>query len=296
MIPVAFDYVRPKRLDEAKALLAQAGADAVILAGGQSLMTELKLRRIRPRLVVDIGGVPDLDGVDVGADGLAVGAMARQASVARAATAWPLLAEIAAAAADPMVRHRGTLVGAFCQADPGGDWVAAGLVLDSRLEVSGPTGIRQVALADVVAGPGLGGGEIAIAAHIPPLPAGARSVYRKVKHIGIGWSVASAAVVLAPMADGRAAGVRVAVSGATSHPQRLPQLEEALTQLNIADEGALDQAIATALSSLSYRGDAYASADYRAERLGILLRQTLKGLARAGDGPSDAAKTQGTSQ
>lgn len=280
MIPASFDYTKPRTLEAAKAALADAGTEAVVLAGGQSLLTDLKLRRKRPALVVDIGGVGDLRAVSRGPTGLMVGAMASQANVAssEAAREWPLLAQVAEAASDPMVRHRGTLVGAFCEADPAGDWVACGLALDATLELDGPNGIRRVSLSQFVTGPettALETGEIAVRAHLPPLPNAARTTYRKVTHAAVGWSVASAAIVFGPGSDGGSEGARIAVSGAVSHPQRLPRLEQALRTLDLADRTAVDDAITTALSGLAFRGDAYASADYRAERLKILLRRAL---------------------
>ena len=43
MIPPAFDYLRPKTIPEAIALLQQYGDDAKILSGGQSLIPMMKL-------------------------------------------------------------------------------------------------------------------------------------------------------------------------------------------------------------------------------------------------------------
>ena len=55
MIPVAFDYVRPSTVDEALTALRDAGDEAKVLAGGQSLVPVLRLRMAAPGLLVDLG-------------------------------------------------------------------------------------------------------------------------------------------------------------------------------------------------------------------------------------------------
>jgi 2-furoyl-CoA dehydrogenase FAD binding subunit len=81
MKPQAFDYARPDNAAEAVALLADAGEDARILAGGQSLMAVLNLRLAQPSVLIDISRVPDLDYVRPDAGMLAIGAAATQGSV-----------------------------------------------------------------------------------------------------------------------------------------------------------------------------------------------------------------------
>ncbi|MEN3277484.1 MAG: 2-furoyl-CoA dehydrogenase binding subunit, partial [Massilia sp.] len=61
MKPQAFDYARPDSAEEAVALLTEAGEDARILAGGQSLMAVLNLRLAQPSVLIDISRVPDLN-------------------------------------------------------------------------------------------------------------------------------------------------------------------------------------------------------------------------------------------
>ena len=219
MIPVAFDYCRPGTLAEAHAALA--AGDAVILSGGQSLMTDLKLRRKRPQMVVDLQAIAALSAVDVGNDAVRIGAMVRQADlVANEAVVsrLPLLAQIANVAADPMVRRRGTLVGALCAVEQGGDWLVGCLTMEGVVEIAGAGGSREMPLTEFVRGArttALGSDEIVVAVRLRTAPRGARAAYRKVKHIAIGWSIASVAVVL-DVDGGRCSLVRIAVSGATT--------------------------------------------------------------------------------
>ena len=74
MIPAPFDYVAPTTVEEALSALAEAGEDAKVLAGGQSLLPVLRLRLAAPTLVVDLGRIEELRGVREDGDALVIGA------------------------------------------------------------------------------------------------------------------------------------------------------------------------------------------------------------------------------
>ncbi len=110
MIPAAFDYVAPTTVAEALAALAEAGEDAKVLAGGQSLLPILRMRLNAPDTVVDLGRIEELRGVRDDGDAIVIGAMTAYADV----LADPLVGEHAALlvaalkeVADPQIRHRG---------------------------------------------------------------------------------------------------------------------------------------------------------------------------------------------
>ena len=288
MIPSNFDYIRPDTLAAAQVAIANAGTSRSVklIAGGQSLLTALKQRQLEPGLLVDLAGVRELQtGVTVGPEGLTVGAMTRQADfVADALTAThaPVFRAVAAAAADPMVRRRGTVVGAFCEADPFGDWVPAALVHDTTLTIRSGTATRQVPLSELASKPAdgrLATGEIVVSATIPALAEGTRHAYRKVKHAAIGWGIASLAATLSTGVDGGITQIRLAAAGALRVPQRLTALEAALIGIDPTDAAGLDLTITTALAEIEAIGDSYASPEYRRRRLAILIRRTLSELA-----------------
>ena len=81
MKPAPFAYVRPESLEDAIAALDEHGEDSRILAGGQSLMATLNMRLSAPKVLVDIGRVPGLAGIEETDDGLRIGAMTRHAEV-----------------------------------------------------------------------------------------------------------------------------------------------------------------------------------------------------------------------
>jgi carbon-monoxide dehydrogenase medium subunit len=53
MIPAAFDYVRATSVDDAVAALTDAGDDAKVITGGQSLLPLLRIRLAAPSVLVD---------------------------------------------------------------------------------------------------------------------------------------------------------------------------------------------------------------------------------------------------
>ena len=59
-----FKYLQAKTLSEAAAFVA-ANPDAKLLAGGMTLIPTLKQRLAQPSHLVDIGGLPELRGIEV---------------------------------------------------------------------------------------------------------------------------------------------------------------------------------------------------------------------------------------
>ena len=118
MIPAPVRYVRAGSLDEALAALAEP--DAKALAGGQSLVSVMKLRLARPALVVDIGRL-DLAGLGAREGELRIGALATWSDLAAAPElrrrAVGAIGECAAGVGDREGRSRGTRGGSLAHAD-----------------------------------------------------------------------------------------------------------------------------------------------------------------------------------
>ncbi|WP_435102453.1 FAD binding domain-containing protein [Arhodomonas sp. AD133] len=121
MKPAAFDYARPRTRREAIDLLVDAGSQARILAGGQSLMAVLNMRLAEPGLVIDITGVDDLHYIEERNGALCVGAATRQAELAAhpgLAERVPLVARALPWVGHFQTRNRGTVCGSIAHADP----------------------------------------------------------------------------------------------------------------------------------------------------------------------------------
>ncbi|MFE7429192.1 MULTISPECIES: FAD binding domain-containing protein [unclassified Streptomyces] len=152
MKPAAFDYIVPRTVPEAVEALGSADGRAQILAGGQSLILDMRLQRLRPELVVDINRIAGLDRMSTDGSTLRVGALVRHdAFVSARSVPGPLGALFARAAphiAHPPIRSRGTMVGSFAWAHPASEWCAIGAALDADVELRGPEGRRAVPARD----------------------------------------------------------------------------------------------------------------------------------------------------
>jgi carbon-monoxide dehydrogenase medium subunit len=267
MIPQAFSYHRPTTLDEALALMASAGDDARVLAGGQSLLPLMKLGLARPTHLIDLKGIADLKAIRPTADGgVHIGALAPHAAVARSTVvrlAAPMLADAAEGIGDPQVRTRGTLGGSLAHADPAADLPAVLLALEAMVEVRGPHGDREVPVREFLRGPfatALSLGEILIGVRIPPFP-GARTAYAKFPHPASGFAVAGAAVAF--RLDGNVLrDVRVALTGVAPTAFRATETESMLEGI-AWDPLRIQEALAHATNGVEVMGDVFASPEYR---------------------------------
>ena len=146
-----FEYACPTSLDEALVLLKERGEEAVLLAGGQSLMPILAFRLAAPGLLVDLKKVPGLGAIGIDVDGVRLGANVRWCEIdrnARLAAAHPLLVEAIGHVAHYQIRNRGTIGGSLAHADPAAEYPAVALVLDAELQAVGPRGERSMGAAD----------------------------------------------------------------------------------------------------------------------------------------------------
>jgi carbon-monoxide dehydrogenase medium subunit len=143
----AFDYVRAASVPDACALLGKHGPDARLLAGGQSLLPAMNLRLASPAVLIDIGRVTGLAGIEVRGNVLRIGALARHETLLRDATVArhvPLLTEALRHVAHPAIRARGTIGGNLAHADPASELPACMLALDAVIEVESLQGPRRI--------------------------------------------------------------------------------------------------------------------------------------------------------
>jgi carbon-monoxide dehydrogenase medium subunit len=169
----AFSYARATSVGNALELLAAHGEGAKVLSGGQSLMPAMNLRLISPDLLVDIGDLAELAGIESRGGTLRIGALTRHVELlnsAEIAAHAPLLTEAIAHVAHPAIRNRGTIGGSLAHADPASELPACMLALDATIIVRSPAGERRIAAADFFTGiyeTALAPDELLVAVEIP---------------------------------------------------------------------------------------------------------------------------------
>jgi carbon-monoxide dehydrogenase medium subunit len=151
-----FTLHRPPSVENACALLAELGDDAVAYAGGTELLLLMKEGLLRPRHLVDVKRIPGLDRIAHGDGRLTIGATVTHRVLERSATAraWcPVVASVARHVANVRVRNVGTVGGNLAFADPHSDLATLFLALDARIQLVSPRGLREMPLDAFVRGP-----------------------------------------------------------------------------------------------------------------------------------------------
>ena len=201
VIPASFDYLAPTSVADALAALAEAGDDAKVMAGGQSLLPILRMRLNAPDKVIDLGRIKELQGVTEDGDHVVIGAMTTYADVLASDLVRQhagLLTDAIAEVADPQIRHRGTVGGALVHADPAGDVGAPALALDTEFVITGPGGERTVAAGDFFQDlfeTAVGEGELLTAIRIPK-HTGWGHRYEKFVRVSHQWSIVAVAATV----------------------------------------------------------------------------------------------------
>jgi len=283
VIPAQFDYVAPDSVSGAVTALGEAGEDAKVLAGGQSLIPVLRLRLSYPSVLVDLRKVAELRGVREEGDTLVIGAMTRHADILTEPLVRrhaALVAEATATVADPAVRHRGTFGGALAHADPAGDLAAVALALDAQLVAEGPGGRRSIAAADFFQDylqTALSPDELLVEVRLPKLAGQWGVHYEKFNRVAQAWAIVGVAAAVR-RDNGSIAEAHVGLTNMGSTPVRATAVEQALAGAQAAPE-AIAEAAGHAAEGTSAPSDLSAKADYREQLARVLTRRAVTAAA-----------------
>jgi aerobic carbon-monoxide dehydrogenase medium subunit len=276
----AFEYAAPKTLSEAVALLAAGAGSAKAIAGGQSFLPVMAFRLAAPSLLVDLRRVPGLDRIDIGEEGVRLGARVRWRDIeddARLATAHPLLQAAISHVAHYQIRNRGTAGGSLAHADPAAEMPGVAVTCDAELVLAGSSGTRVVPAADFFTGAlstVLGHDELIIEIRLPPWPATRRWAFEEFARRRGDFAIAGVALFYDEDDSGRAINAHIGVIGAGDRPTRLARAEAALDGNTV--DAAVVRAVAEAASaSVDPPEDLHASAAYRRSLVGTLLERAL---------------------
>jgi 2-furoyl-CoA dehydrogenase FAD binding subunit len=266
--PAAFDYVRAESLDEALDVLAREGPEAIILAGGQTLVPLLSMRMARPRVVLDIMRLRGFDNVGESGDAIRIGATVRQAALEQhpdLAKRQPLLAAALPFIGHEQTRSRGTVCGSIANADPSAELPLILTALRGEVALRSRTGARNITAETFFTGlmsTDRKDDELIEAVQFPAARAGTGYAFREFgRRHGDFAIVACAAVV-----DRTSA--RLAVGGVADRPLAC--------ELPMPGSDDLLDALNGFANDLEARDDLHATADYRRElvrRLGLATLQ-----------------------
>lgn len=278
-VPAQFAYERAATVDEAIALLARHGPDALVVAGGHSLLPMMKLRLAEPSTLVDINGLAELSHIRVEGDEVRLGALVRHAAVLESPVVrehFPILTDAERVIADPIVRNRGTVGGSLCQADPSEDLSAAFSALRASVAIRSAQGERVVAVRDFHRGPyetAVAHGELLVEVRVPIRP-GTGSAYQKVERRAGDWAVASAGAVIT-LEGGTVRDVGIGLTAVGAAHFVAPEAEDALRGGPATDE-AFAAAGRIAAERCSPSADQRGPVDYKRHLVSELVTRTLR--------------------
>jgi aerobic carbon-monoxide dehydrogenase medium subunit len=305
--PAGFDYLQPTSINEALEMVRRY-PEATFLAGGHALLPDSLLpdshrRHPRPSILIDLGRIAELRGIEVleiagsphGAAGGAgrrvrIGAMTTSADIECSpdiAHTVPLLSTAAAVISDPLIRNRATLGGSLAEADPHGDWPPVVLATDATVLLRSRDGERAVPADDFFTRDGTGPvtgpttlrpGELLTAVTVPAVPARTRATYLKRMHPASGHAMLGVAAAVTLDAQQACRGCRIAVTGAGAVATRALSAEAQLNGSPLTPQ-AIQAAANAAGDGIEFIGDAFGSAAYLAELLPIYVNRALSQLA-----------------
>ena len=283
MIPAAFKYARPGSVEEAVELLGTY-PDAKVIAGGHSLLPLMKLRLANPPVLVDINRIPGLDYIreDTQLGCLRIGALARHIDFEESDLVkqrYPLLWDTARGIGDPLVRNRGTLVGAVAHADPAADWPAALLALNAQAVAIGPNGERVIPLTQLyvaILTTSLSPNEILTEIRVPQPKGRAGGAYEKLERKVGDYAVIGVAVqvVLEPNTD-TVAAAGIGLCNAASTSLKPTVAESFLVGKPVAPDN-INEAARLAMEASDPSEDDRGPVDYKRAMVRELTRRALR--------------------
>lgn len=277
-------FHQPASLDEAVRVLG-SGDDVRCIAGGVTLVAMMNADLVRPAALVSLRELPELHGMTWAGDGVRIGAMTAHHTVAaekRLTDGWAVVRAAARQIGHPAIRHMGTMGGSICHADPAADYPTALTAANAVIEIHGAKGTRRVPAEQFFLDfytTALEPGELVTAIHLPPLPAGAHAVYRKVARTDGDFATASLALVL--VWDGtRCTYARVAVGGCAPTPVHVAEADARLAGSTL-DDAVLGEAGALLARACDPVSDFRGSAQYRRLLVPRLLREAVVAIRSA---------------
>jgi CO/xanthine dehydrogenase FAD-binding subunit len=275
----SMSFTSPKTVDEAIRALAGASGLAKPLAGGTDLLVQLRSGRIRPDLIVDTKGIPELIGIREENGAFVVGASTPGVMLSEheaLSYAWPGIVEGVDLIGSQQIQGRASLAGNLCNASPAADSVPAMITARVTAVIAGPNGRREAPVEAIVTGPGrtsLGKGEFIVEFRIPkPRPRQSDAYLRFIPRTEMDIAVVGCAVNVTLDASGVCTDARVSLGAVAPTQLVVDEAAQALIGHRLDDEtlSKLDAAAGRACRPIN---DKRGTIEYRIKVAGVLARR-----------------------
>ena len=280
MKPFSFEYFKPNNIDEAISLLNGYGEDAVILAGGQSLIPLMNLRLARPKYIIDINKIAELSYIKDTNGGLSIGALTRHREIEKSdiiKSKYPILSKTVSLIGNPQIRNWGTIGGSISHADPAGELPTLLLALNGKVKVVGNQGEREIDGDDLFLGyltTSMEKTEILREVYIPEISPKMGWEFVELTKRSHDFAIVSVAILMSIDNAGKCNDVRISLGGVGSMPVRAKGAEEFLMDKAINDD-SIKEAANIASEEAEPESDIHASAKYRKEMVKVFVNRGL---------------------
>jgi carbon-monoxide dehydrogenase medium subunit len=284
-----FEYLSPKTLQEALALLDKYRDECKVIAGGQSLLILMRQGLVTPEHLIDIKGISEMNYIQSDAKaGLRIGALTTHRAIEKSPAmknGFSVLAEMERRLASIQTRNWGTIGGNVCHADPAGDPTPVLIALNATLSTVSLKGQRNMAIEDFCLDyfeTALEVGELLAEIQVPPAPPHTGTAYTKFNIIESDQATVGVAVSITLNSDdGVCKDTRIVLGACAPTPRRAKQAEEVLRGKKITDN-LLKEAGQIASQEAEPISDISASEEYRRELVKVLVaRVGQEAFARA---------------
>ncbi len=282
MKPAPFEYFAPLELQEALDLLERYGDEAKILAGGQSLMPLMNLRLARPGLIIDINRLSSLDTITATPEGgLTIGALTRQRALERSKIVQeqnPILAAAMPLIGHFQIRNRGTIGGSLVHADPAAELPAVSLLLGAEFLLRSKSAVRVVPAAEFFLSyltTAIRPAELLTEIRLPKWPSGEAWAVQEIARRKGDFALIGVALRAELDAVETVQKAVIVMFGVDSKPLRIERAEAILKGRRIS-EAFLRELSGVVAEELQPDSDIHASAAYRKEVGGVLVRRALE--------------------
>lgn len=270
-------------LEDALEVLAEAGGETQVLAGGTDVMVQYQRGEIFPQALLHIERIESLGEVNTGNGQIRLGALVTHRQAMRhseISKGLPALVEASATVGGWQTQEVGTIVGNVVNASPAADTIPALLNAGCVVHLSSSTDHRQVGLSDFLLGrrkttrkPE----ELVTALDLEPIGTRTGEIYLKVgPRSAMEVALVGLAVRLTLGADGETAeDARVAVCSVAPIPYRATEAEDILRNSTL-DKGTVEEAGQSLAESADPIDDPRATASYRKRVLAPLLERAVE--------------------
>ena len=293
-----FEFHSPASLDEAIEMLERYGDDARLMAGGTSLVLQMKQRFAQPAHVIGLrslarnghlGAIERTDG-ERPEGNLRIGSLCTLGRLEYDGLlrgAAPLLADTVSRVATRRIRSMATIGGALVNGDPNQDPPPTLIALGASLEFSSAGGSRNCPVDEFFVDyyeTGVRPGEV-LTSVVVPIPAeNTRGAFLKfLPRTAEDYATVSVAAMVSCGEDGACEDIRIALGSVGTTPVRAVEAEQLLRGEKLTED-AIRAAAATVPDAVDPLDDARGSADYKREMSAVFTRRAIMQALSSGAG------------